>query len=128
MNEEIELVNTDNDVLANSVSEMIKYEMTKDILVKPLEPVMIQKEITVPKVKEVTKEDELGEVQEYDETETKMVEIKSAFRKGIVLKALEGHPFKVGDIVVYNERFAADFDLVKDSQLIKPYDIVAISK
>lgn len=119
----------DNTVLAQSVSDNIKYTMLKDILVKPLDPVMITKEIQVPKVKEVTTEEEVdATVQEYDEVETKTVEVKSAYRKGIVLKTIEGHSFEVGDTVVYNERFAVDFDLVKDSQLVKPYDIVAISK
>ena len=119
----------DNTVLAQSVSDNIKYDMLKDILVKPLEPVMITKEIQVPKVKETAADDETGvDVQEYDEVETKTIEVKSAYRKGIVLKALEGHPFNVGDTVVYNERFAVDFDLVKDSQLVKPYDIVAIGR
>ena len=36
--------------------------------------------------------------------------------------------FKVGDKVVYARRHAVDFDLFKDSQLIKPYDIIAIVK
>ena len=34
--------------------------------------------------------------------------------------------FKVGDTVAYNKKFAMYFDLVKDTQLVKPYDIIAV--
>ena len=97
------------DKVLETVVNGIKYTMLKDVLVKPLEPVMVTKEITeqIP----------TGEVDEdgfnkYDtQTETKEVESE----------------YKVGDTIVYNKKFAKDFDLFKDSQLVKPYDIIAIS-
>ena len=134
--QEVQVEQVDNEVLAQSVSDAIKYDILKDVLVKPLEPIMLEKEIQVPKVKEVTTNTEdsegVGSIQEYDELETKIEQIKSAFRRGIVLKVptdiAEGitFKFKVGDTVLYNERMAKDFDVLKDSQLVKPYDIVAI--
>ena len=36
--------------------------------------------------------------------------------------------FKVGNLIVYPSKFAKDFDLFKDSQLVKPYDVVALVK
>jgi hypothetical protein len=137
MDEQVVQVETvDNVLLAESVSDGVKFTMLKDVLVKPLDPVMITKEVQVPKVKEVSTDTEdakgVGEVLEYDEVETQTVEVKSTFRKGIILKmptvVSEGvkFGFTIGDTIVYNERFAVNFDLFKDSQLVKPYDIVAI--
>lgn len=47
--------------------------------------------------------------------------------KGIVLSIPIGtdSTIKVGDTIVYPKKFAKDFDLFKDSQLVKPYDVVA---
>ena len=115
--------------------------MLKDVLVKPLEPVMVTKEITeqIP----------TGEVDEdgfnkYD-TQTETKEVESEYSTGVVLKiptCLTECEYKVGqflfkkqqpsqlpigDTIVYNKKFAKDFDLFKDSQLVKPYDIIAVS-
>ena len=100
------------DKVLETVVNGIKYTMLKDVLVKPLEPVMVTKEITeqIP----------TGEVDEdgfnkYD-TQTETKEVESEYSTGVVLK-----------IIVYNKKFAKDFDLFKDSQLVKPYDIIAVS-
>lgn len=130
----VEVETVDNVLLVESVSDGIKFKMLKDVLVKPLDPVMITKEVQVPKVKDTVKDSETGleDVQEYDEVETQTMEVKSAFRKGIVLKMPtitnedSKFGFTIGDTIVYNERFAVNFDLFKDSQLVKPYDVVAI--
>ena len=52
---------------------------------------------------------------------------QSDFAKGIVLSIPIGtdSTIKVGDTIVYPKKFAKDFDLFKDSQLVKPYDVVA---
>jgi hypothetical protein len=132
--QEVQVESINQVVLAQSVSENIKYDVLKDVLVKPLEPVMIEKEVQVPKVKKTTNDEASSNIQEYDELETKIERIKSAFRRGVVLKLPIDIPtdtsfkFNVGDIVVYNERMSKDFDLLKDSQLVKAYDIVAIEK
>lgn len=114
------------DKVLETVVNGIKYTMLKDVLVKPLEPVMVTKEITeqIP----------TGEVDEdgfnkYD-TQTETKEVESEYSTGIVLKiptCLTECEYKVGDTIVYNKKFAKDFDLFKDSQLVKPYDIIAIS-
>lgn len=114
------------DKLLNSVITEIEYTVLKDVLVKPLEPIMITKEILeqVP----------TGEVDEngynkYDTVSTEK-EVESDWATGVILQMPEDieSTFKVGDIVVYPKKFAKDFDLFKTSQLIKPYDIVAIKK
>ena len=53
--------------------------------------------------------------------------MESDFAKGIVLAiptSIECS-VSVGEVIVYPKKFAKGFDLFKDSQLIKPYDIVA---
>lgn len=110
----------------------MNYEFIKEMLVKPLAPVILEKQIT-----ELVETDELDEETSTpvmkQETRTEMVEAN--FKKGVVLAIPSGyiwqdpnnHP-EVGDIVVYGIRRAIDFDLFRDSQLINPYDVVAFVK
>lgn len=119
-----------NESIATYLGDRIPYHMCKDVLVKPLDPIKIKREFEVPVVKEKTQEE--GEtINEYEETKKEIREIDSNFAKGIVLKvpsAVEGidWKFKVGDTVVYNKRFSVEFDIFRDSVLVKPYDIIAI--
>ena len=119
-----EVVSEDK-VLATVVNG-IKYTFFKDVMVKPLAIKMISKEVVtqVP-----TKEVDEDGFNKYD-TVTEVKEVESSYGTGIVLSIPDGleTPFTVGDTVVYNRRHAVDFDLFKDSQLIKPYDIIAIVK
>ena len=119
-----EVVSEDK-VLATVVNG-IKYTFFKDVMVKPLAIKMISKEVVtqVP-----TKEVDEDGFNKYD-TVTEVKEVESSYGTGIVLSIPGGleTPFTVGDTVVYNRRHAVDFDLFKDSQLIKPYDIIAIVK
>jgi hypothetical protein len=119
-----EVVSEDK-VLATVVNG-IKYTFFKDVMVKPLAIKMISKEVVtqVP-----TKEVDEDGFNKY-ETVTEVKEVESSYGTGIVLSIPDGleTPFTVGDTVVYNRRHAIDFDLFKDSQLIKPYDIIAIVK
>ena len=117
------------DKLLETVINGLEYTFTKDVLVKPLPPVKVSKEITeqIP----TGKKDENG-YQLYD-TKTEVKEVDSEWAIGIVLSlptdiAVDNVPFKVGDKVVYNKKFAKDFDLFKDSQLVKNYDIIALKK
>lgn len=130
MNEDNNVVElSDDKVLAQSVSNSIKYDTKKDLLIKPLAPIMITKEVQVPIVKDTVTDEESGlsDVQEYDEVETKVVEVESMFREGIVLKVPTSYEneYEVGDRVVYPTRVSAPFDLVKDSVLVQPFNIVA---
>ena len=64
-----------------------------------------------------------------EKTETK--EVESEWATGIVLalpSSYKEDELNIGDKVVYNKKFAKDFDLFKNSQLVKTYDIIAICK
>lgn len=113
------------DKVLETVVNGITWNMLKDVLVKPLAPIMVTKEFTeqIPN----GKVDENG-FNEYD-TQTETKEVESDWATGIVLKiptSLSDPQFKVGDTIAYNKKFAMYFDLVKDTQLVKPYDIVAV--
>ena len=115
----------ENELLAEVIAG-IKYIPTNTILVKPLEPVMISKDITTM---EPTGEKDEDGVEMFD-TQTETKEVESEYSTGVVLKiptCLTECEYKVGDTIVYNKKFAKDFDLFKDSQLVKPYDIIAVS-
>ena len=113
------------DKVLETVVNGITWNMLKDVLVKPLAPIMVTKEFTeqIPN----GKVDENG-FNEYD-TQTVTKEVESDWATGIVLKIptnITDPQFKVGDTIAYNKKFAMYFDLVKDTQLVKPYDIVAV--
>ena len=113
------------DKVLETVVNGITWNMLKDVLVKPLAPIMVTKEFTeqIP----ICKVDENG-FNEYD-TQTETKEVESDWATGIVLKIptnITDPQFKVGDTIAYNKKFAMYFDLVKDTQLVKPYDIVAV--
>ena len=38
------------------------------------------------------------------------------------------YDFKIGDVILFKDRRAGYFDLLKDSRLLNYYDIVAIAK
>ena len=111
------------DKVLETVVEGIEFTFEKDILVKPLEPVMITREYEeqIP----TGEKDEEGfnkyEVKKHTREE------ESDFAKGIVLAVptTVETSVQVGETIVYPKKFAKDFDLFKDSQLVKPYDIVA---
>lgn len=119
------------DELLDSVISTIEYEFVKDILVKPLEAIMIEKEFEeqIP----TGEKDEEG-FNLYDTKKTTK-QIESDFAKGIILalpreyKVVEGQqPLEEGNVIVYPKKFAKDFDLFRDSQLVKPYDVIAVVK
>ena len=122
-------INIDQDKVLDDVINKIEYTMIKDILVKPLETPKVMKHIVeqVPtdKVDEETKAT-IYETKESDK------EVDSAFRKGIVLKLPsnmpDNSPIEIGDTVVFPYKFSIDFDLFKDSMLVKPYDVIALTK
>ena len=118
----LDMGNTPLDTVINS----LEYIPVKDILVKPLDPIKVTKEIVeqVP----TGKKDENG-FEEY-ETKTEVKEVTSDFSKGIIIAIPVDitTDLTVGDVIVYPTKFAKDFDLFKDSQLVKPYDVVALVK
>ena len=132
----------DQSLLAEDVSKMIEYEFFDFFLVKPLDPVKVKKEFSKPVVKGISK-DELGiEAQDFDTVETEVKEVDSDYRKGIVIKRpmfldmmkeedKKTNPFaniKLGDVVIYRNAAGLSFDLVKDSKLLKGFDIFGVVK
>lgn len=114
------------DKVLETVVNGINYTFEKDVLVKPLPAIMVEKEYTeqIP----TGKTDKEGFNEYTTKTHTKKVE--SDLAEGIVLclpNEYNGNAV-VGNTVVYTRKFAKDFDLFKDSQLIKAYDIIAIKK
>ena len=116
----LDMGNTPLDTVINS----LEYIPVKDILVKPLDPIKVTKEIVeqVP----TGKKDENG-FEEY-ETKTEVKEVTSDFSKGIIIAIPVDitTDLTVGNVIVYPTKFAKDFDLFKDSQLVKPFDVIAV--
>ena len=130
----------DQAAVAESVSNKIKYEFSDYFLVKPLDPIKVKKEFTkLPDNKKPVK-DKNGVAAvnvEDSEIETEVKEVDSDYRKAVVLKTpfyyektLMENPnmmkIKVGDIILYKENRSMWFDLIKDSQLVKIYEIIAV--
>lgn len=134
----------DQSVLAEDLAKKITLEFTRDFLVKPLEPVMVKKEFDKPVAKDNTpKTDDNGiEAVDYDEVETEVKEVESDFRKGIVLKIPTEYAaqkadekfgdaildVKVGDTILYPNRAGKWFDQLKDTQLVRFYDVIAVER
>ena len=119
------LGNVSNEKLLEVILERLEYAPVKDVLVKPLAPIMLKKIKNVP-----VQTDELDEEgKPLMKMEEQEVEVESIFREGIVLAVpsnvlLDG-VIKVGSTVVFNHKFnTIEFDLFKDSVLVKPYDIL----
>jgi hypothetical protein len=129
----------DQSVLAEDVASKIPYEFRDFFLIKPLDPVKVKKEFSTPVAKGEPKADENGiEAQDFDEVKTEIKEVDSDYRRGIVLKRPEYYAtaddlgtereIKVGDVVLFKDTAGSFFDLVKDSKLIRMYDIVAVER
>lgn len=114
------------DKVLETVVNSVKFTFEKDFLVKPLEPTMIKRKYTeqIPN----GKKDEEGN-NLYDTKEV-VKEEESDFEKGIVISIPTVYDGSItcGNIVVYPKKFAKEFDLFKDSKLVKSYDIIAIEK
>lgn len=131
----------DQTQLAEDLSSRIKYEFRQMFLVKPLEPIKVKKKISEPVVKDAKpKEDKDGiKAVDYDEVKTEIKEVDSDYTRAVVLKLpyeythpyddikIHQMPIKVGDIIIYKSSRLGTmyFDLLKDSQLVPLYDIVA---
>ena len=131
----------DQSLLAEDVSSKIKYNFFDFFLVKPLDPIKVTKEFSKPVTTGAPTSDENGiEAQDYDKVETEVKEVNSDYRKGIVLKRpmyyeqmianenQDGVEIKVGDVVLFRDAAGSYFDLLKDSKLIRQYDIIGVEK
>lgn len=130
----------DQSPLAESVAENIKYEFLDFFLVKPLDPVKVKKEFTTP-VDTTVKKDENGiEAQDFKEVMTEVKEVDSDYRRGIVLKRplyylseenkMLGTPseINVGDVIIFRDPAGLRFDLLKDSRLLRMFDILGVER
>lgn len=133
----------DQTKLAEDVSSKIKYDFRQLFLVKPLDPIKVKKQFSEPIAKDnKPKKDKDGiEAVDYDEVKTEIKEVNSDYTRAVVLKLpyeythpmtsqeIRQMPIKVGDVVVFRTpRGPMYFDLLKDSQLVALYDIIAIEE
>ena len=129
----------DQSVLAEDVASKIKYQFLDYFLVKPLDPIKVKKEFSKPVDAKLSKDEDGIEAQDFDKVETEVKEVDSDYRKGIVLKcplyyensdddAKKYQYIKIGDTIIFREAAGLRFDLLKDSRLIRQYDILGIEK
>ena len=129
----------DQSPLAESVSEQIKYQFLDFFLVKPLDPIKVKKEFSEPVSTGTPVKDANGvEAQDFDSVETEVKEVNSDYRRGIVLKRpiyYESEdskntfiPINIGDVVIFRDAAGLSFDLLKDSKLLRQYDILGVER
>ena len=135
MNENEKLI--DQSELAQSVAENIPYRFFDFFLVKPLDPIKVTKEFSKPVSTGTPVEDANGvEAQDFDRVETAVKEVDSDYRKGVVITLplyyddpnFNGIKLNVGDIVLFKDTVGLRFDLLKDSRLLRMYDLVGAEK
>lgn len=138
MEEENKLI--DQSVLAEDVSSKIKYQFLDYFLVKPLDPIKVKKEFSKPIPTGTPVKDANGiEAQDFDDVEVEVKEVDSDYRRGIVLKRpmyydAEANDNRshlnvnIGDVVIFREIAGLHFDLLKDSRLLRQYDILGVEK
>ena len=126
----------DQKQLAEDIASKIKYTFLDFFLVKPLDPIKVKKEFSVP-VDTTVKKDENGiEAQDFKEVSTEVKEVDSDFRQGVVVKVPmyyndreeKDKHVNVGDIVVFKDTAGQWFDLVKNTRLLREYDILGVVK
>ena len=137
-------VRIDQSELAQSIAEKIPYEFLDMFLVKPLDPIKVKKEFSKPVSTGTPAKDKNGvEAQDFDNVETEVKEVDSDYRKAVVIKTplsyqkqlsdpeqskYLAYEVKVGDVIVIKETTGYRFDLIKDSRLVRLYDIYGIEK
>lgn len=125
----------DQSQLAQDVADKIKYSFFDYFLVKPLEPVKVMKEFSKPVSKGASKDEDGIEAEDFDKVETEVKQVDSDYRKGVVIKCptYYGEPgakmhAQVGDVVIFRDTAGLRFDLVKDSRLLRLYDILGVEE
>ena len=133
MGEENEMI--DQSQLAEDVSSKIKYDFLDYFLVKPLDPVKVTKTFSKPVSTGTPAKDANGiEAVDFEDVETEVKEVNSDYRRGVVLKRPmyyngsdvigTSQEIKVGDVVIFRDAAGLTFDLLKDSKLLRQYDII----
>jgi co-chaperonin GroES (HSP10) len=122
----------DNKKLAADLSARITYQPTYDwLLVKPLKPVMISKLVPTPPSQAASN---LDDVEKQEPTEPTKQKVEANVRKGIVIKLgteyskVNPEGIEVGDIVLYPSYAGVPFELLKDSRMLRRYEIIGTEK
>lgn len=126
----------DQTSVAQDVSNKIKYSFFDYFLVKPLEPIKVKKEFSKPVSTGTPAKDENDiEAQDFENVETEVKEVNSDYRKGVVIKCPTYYDepgakihANIGDIVIFRDTAGLRFDLIKDSRLLRLYDILGVEK
>lgn len=119
--------------LANDISSKISESFIADFLVKPMDPIKVKKEFAkLPANKQSVKDENGINAIDVDGEETEIKEVDSDYRKGIVIKRPltwdNSIDIQIGDIIVFRSLGMKYYDLIKDSCLVRYYDIVAVEK
>ena len=135
MEEKNEII--DQSQLAEDVASMINYEFFDFFLVKPLDPIKVKKEFSKPVSTGKSKDKDGIEAEDFEKVETEVKEVNSDYRKGVVIKtpkflevSKEGNApscisnVKPGDIILFRDAAGLRFDLLKDSRLLRMYDVL----
>lgn len=133
----------DQSELAESVAKSIPYEFLDYFLIKPLDTIKVKKEFSKP-VEAVPHKDKNGvEAQDFDKVETEVKEVDSDYRKAVIIKRPISYvkqltdpeqskyiaeEIKVGDVVIIRDTSGLRFDLLKDSRLVRTYDILGFER
>lgn len=120
-------------MIVDSIKDKIPFIPIDDrILVKPLKPVKVKKKFTVPVDNDgkIVPEEKIDQGKQYD---TKKVTrtVDSNMTKGVVLKigktgSVTNIPFSEGDTVVFPTNAGMQFELFKDTKLLKRYEIMGL--
>lgn len=128
----------DQSALAESVGDNIAYRFFDYFLVKPLDPIKVTKEFVKPVSNNAPTKDANGvEAKDFEDVETEVKEVDSDYRKGVVIKTplyydspkFDGEKVPaVGDVVIFRDTAGMRFDLLKDSRLLRMFDLLGIEK
>lgn len=130
----------EQNTLAQDISDKIVFSFYDFFLVKPLDPIKVKKEFSKPVAKDDAKSTNPTDIIDYDKVETEIKEVDSDYRKAVVIKTptclskSDNNSYNMysdivpGDIVLFRDRLGSPFDLLKDSKLIRAYDIIAIER
>jgi len=126
----------DQTAVAQSLADKIKFSFFDYFLVKPLDPIKVTKEFSKPVSTGTPVKDANGvEAQDFDNVETEVKEVDSDYRKGVVIKCPTYYDepeakklANVGDVIIFRDAAGLRFDLLKDSRLLRLYDILGIEK
>jgi len=119
----------DNKKLAQDLSAKISYQPTDDrILVKPLKPIMITKLVPIPPKQAASN---IDDAENQEPTTPQKMRVEANIRKGIIIKLGTEYEtnnpqgYEIGDVIMYPNFAGFPFELLKDSRMLRRYEVVA---